>query len=71
MMKHIHFIIPPIGYIYVLLLRRKMTEDAKQTYLVVATLMMGFWSLKFLPLYLYAIVIVVIACLMFIGKYVK
>ena len=27
----------------------KMTEDAKQTYLTVATIMMALWSLKFLP----------------------
>ena len=26
-----------------------MTEDAKQTYLTVATIMMALWSLKFLP----------------------
>ncbi|KEK21834.1 WVD2 family protein [Bacillus gaemokensis] len=65
------FITPPIGYIYVLLLRKKMMKDAKDTYLVVATLMMGLWSLKFLPSYLYAIVIIIVACLVFIGKYVK
>ncbi|PEY42387.1 hypothetical protein CN354_02775 [Bacillus cereus] len=65
------FITPPIGYLYVLLLRKKMTEDAKQEYLIVATLMTGLWSLQFLPPYLYAIVIVVLACLVFIGKYIK
>ncbi|WP_410983912.1 hypothetical protein [Bacillus cereus] len=65
------FITPPIGYIYVLLLRKKMPEDIKMTYLVVATIMTGLWSLKFLPPYLYAIVIVGVAFLVFIGKYVK
>lgn len=65
------FITPPIGYIYVLLLRKKMTEDAKQAYFVVATLMMGLWALKFLPPHLYAVVILIIACLVFIGKYIR
>ncbi|EJS03157.1 glucan phosphoethanolaminetransferase (alkaline phosphatase superfamily) [Bacillus sp. RC55] len=65
------FITPPIGYLYVFLLRKKMTEDAKQTYLTVATLMMALWSLKFLPPYVFAVVIVVLACLVFVVKYVK
>ncbi|MFD6508104.1 hypothetical protein [Bacillus sp. NPDC060175] len=65
------FITPPIGYLYVFLLRKKMTEDAKQTYLTVATLMMALWSLKFLPPYVFAVVIVVVACLVFVVKYVK
>lgn len=66
------FITPPIGYLYVFLLRKKMTEDAKQTYLTVATIMMALWSLKFLPLYVLAVtVVVVVACLVFIVKFVK
>ncbi|PEN45206.1 hypothetical protein CN630_19285 [Bacillus wiedmannii] len=65
------FITPPIGYLYVFLLRKKMTEDAKQTYLTVATIMMALWSLKFLPPYVLAIVIVVVVCFVFIVKYVK
>ncbi|QWU47196.1 MULTISPECIES: hypothetical protein [Bacillus] len=65
------FITPPIGYLYVFLLRKKMTEDAKQTYLTVATLMMALWSLKFLPPYVFAVVILVLACLVFVVKYVK
>jgi uncharacterized membrane protein len=65
------FITPPIGYLYVFLLRKKMTEDAMQTYLTVATLMMALWSLKFLPPYVFAVVIVVVACFVFVVKYVK
>ncbi|MEY8348836.1 hypothetical protein AALF16_11070 [Bacillus cereus] len=65
------FITPPIGYIYVLLLRKKMPEDVKMTYLVVATIIMGLWSLKFLPPHLYAIVVVIVAFLVFIGKYIR
>ncbi|PGZ56159.1 hypothetical protein COE56_01755 [Bacillus anthracis] len=65
------FITPPIGYLYVLCLRKKMTEDARQSYLTVATIMMALWSLKFLPPYVLAIVIVVVACFVFIVKYVK
>jgi cobalamin synthase len=65
------FITPPIDYLYVFLLRKKMTEDAKQTYLTVATIMMALWSLKFLPANVFAIVIVIAACLLFIVKYVK
>ncbi|WP_270606002.1 hypothetical protein [Bacillus mobilis] len=65
------FIAPPIGYLYVFLLRKKMTEDAKQTYLTVATIMMALWSLKFLPPYVLAVAVVVIVCLVFIVKYVK
>ncbi|MDP1458915.1 hypothetical protein CN558_08670 [Bacillus wiedmannii] len=65
------FITPPIGYLYVFLLRKKMTEDAKQTYLTVATIMMALWSLKFLPPYVLVIVIVVVVCFVFIVKYVK
>ncbi|MGE1128055.1 hypothetical protein [Bacillus wiedmannii] len=65
------FITPPIGYLYVFLFRKKMTEDAKQTYLTVATIMMALWSLKFLPPYVLAIVIVVVVCFVFIVKYVK
>ncbi|EEL97373.1 hypothetical protein bmyco0001_42380 [Bacillus mycoides DSM 2048] len=48
-----------------------MTEDAKQTYLTVATLMMALWSLKFLPPYVLAGTVVVVACLVFIVKFVK
>lgn len=62
---------PPIGYLYVFFLRKKMTEDAKQTYLTVATIMMALWSLKFLPPYILAITVVAIACLVFLIKYVK
>ncbi|EJR18400.1 TPA: hypothetical protein ACGXP3_002946 [Bacillus cereus] len=65
------FITPPIGYLYVFFLRKKMTEGAKQTYLMVATIMMALWSLKFLPPYILAITVVVIACLVFLVKYVK
>ncbi|KAA0761516.1 hypothetical protein [Bacillus sp. SH5-2] len=65
------FITPPIGYLYVFCLRKKMTEGARQTYLTVATIMMALWSLKFLPPYVLAITVVVIACLVFIVKYVK
>ena len=65
------FITPPIGYLYVFFLRKKMTEGAKQTYLMVATFMMALWSLKFLPPYILAITVVVIACLVFLVKYVK
>lgn len=63
------FITPPIGYLYVFLLRKKMTEDAKKTYLTVATIMMALWSLKLLPPYVLAIVIVVVVCFVFIVKY--
>lgn len=63
------FITPPIGYLYVFCLRKKMTEDAKQSYLTVATIMMALWSLKFLPPYVLAIVIVVVVCLVFVVKY--
>ncbi|MGE6539580.1 hypothetical protein [Bacillus luti] len=65
------FITPPIGYLYVFCLRKKMTEDARQSYLTVATIMMALWSLKFLPSYVLAIVIVVVVCFVFIVKYVK
>jgi len=65
------FITPPIGYLYVFLFRKKMTEDAKQSYLTVATIMMALWSLKFLPPYVLAITVVIVACLVFIVKYVK
>ncbi|ALQ70186.1 hypothetical protein [Bacillus thuringiensis] len=65
------FITPPIGYLYVFCLRKKMTEDAKQAYLTVATIMMALWSLKFLPPYGLAITVVIVACLVFIVKYVK
>ena len=65
------FITPPIGYLYVFCLRKKMTEDARQSYLTVATIMMALWSLKFLPPYVLAITVVVIACLVFLVKYVK
>ncbi|QUG85998.1 hypothetical protein [Bacillus nitratireducens] len=65
------FITPPIGYLYVFCLRKKMTEDAKQTYLTVATIMMALWSLKFLPPYVLAVAVVVVVCLVFIVKYVK
>ncbi|HFK1682268.1 hypothetical protein [Bacillus sp. SRB1LM] len=64
-------ITPPIGYVYVFCLRKKMTEDAKRAYLTVATIMMALWSLKFLPPYILAITVVVIACLVFLVKYVK
>ncbi len=50
---------------------KKMTEDARQSYLTVATIMMALWSLKFLPPYVLAITVVVIACLVFLVKYVK
>ncbi|KAA2400520.1 hypothetical protein ACX16Y_05420 [Bacillus cereus] len=65
------FITPPIGYLYVFCLRKKMTEDARKSYLTVATIMMALWSLKFLPPYILAITVVVIACLVFLVKYVK
>lgn len=65
------FITPPIGYLYVFLLRKKMTEDARQSYLMVATIMMALWSLKFLPPYVLAVAVVVVVCLVFIVKYVK
>ncbi|EJS78104.1 hypothetical protein [Bacillus cereus] len=65
------FITPPIGYLYVFCLRKKMTEDARQSYLTIATIMMALWSLKFLPPYVLAVTIVVIVCLVFIVKYVK
>ena len=63
------FITPPIGYLYVFCLRKKMTEDARQSYLTVATIMMALWSLMFLPPYVLAIAIVVVVCLVFIVKY--
>ncbi|MBJ8050823.1 hypothetical protein JDS87_02055 [Bacillus cereus] len=63
------FITPPIGYLYVFLLRKKMTEDARQSYLTIATMVMVLWSLKFLPPYVLAVVIVVVVCLVFIVKY--
>lgn len=63
------FITPPIGYLYVFCLRKKMTEDARQSYLTVGTIMMALWSLKFLPPYVLAIAIVVVVCLVFIVKY--
>ncbi|SCM97813.1 Protein of unknown function [Bacillus mycoides] len=59
-------ITPPIGYLYVFFLRKKMTEDAKQTYLTVATIMMALWSLKYV-----LAVTVVVAYLVFIVKFVK
>ncbi|PEP85505.1 hypothetical protein [Bacillus pseudomycoides] len=62
---------PPIGYLYVVLLRKKMTYYAKMSYLTLATITMGLWAMKFLPSSLYAIVIVCIACFIFIGKYIK
>ncbi|HDR4420820.1 TPA: hypothetical protein QCP59_001590 [Bacillus cereus] len=65
------FITPPIGYLYVFLLRKKMTEGARQSYVTVATIMMALWSLKFLPPYVLAVAVVVIVCLVFIVKYVK
>ncbi|MEV5109926.1 hypothetical protein MN033_21320 [Bacillus nitratireducens] len=65
------FITPPIGYLYVFCLRKKMTEDAKQTYLTVATIMMALWSLKFLPPYVLAVTVVVVVCLVLILKFVK
>lgn len=65
------FITPPIGYLYVFLFRKKMTEGARRTYLTVATIMMALWSLKFLPPYVLAVAIVVLVCLVFIVKYVK
>ncbi|MBJ8111000.1 hypothetical protein JDS99_15440 [Bacillus cereus group sp. N6] len=65
------FITPPIGYLYVFLLRKKMTEDARQSYLMVATIMMALWSLKFLPPYVLAVAVVVVGCFVFIVKYVK
>ncbi|AXY06227.1 hypothetical protein CUC43_04335 [Bacillus thuringiensis LM1212] len=65
------FITPPIGYLYVFCLRKKMTEDARRSYLTVATIMMVLWSLKFLPPYVLAITVVIVACLVFIVKYVK
>ncbi|HDR6311966.1 TPA: hypothetical protein QCU60_003921 [Bacillus cereus] len=65
------FITPPIGYLYVFLLRKKMTEDARQSYLTVATIMMVLWSLKFLPPYVLAVAVLVVVCLVFIVKYVK
>lgn len=65
------FITPPIGYLYVFCLRKKMTEDAKKTYLTVATIMMALWSLKLLPPYALAITVVIVACLVFLVKYVK
>ncbi|GAB6415589.1 hypothetical protein bcgnr5390_27460 [Bacillus luti] len=65
------FITPPIGYLYVFCLRKKMTEDARQSYLMIATIMMALWSLKFLPPYVLAVAIVVVVCLVFIVKYVK
>ncbi|AJH76353.1 putative membrane protein [Bacillus cereus ATCC 4342] len=65
------FITPPIGYLYVFFLRKKMTEDARQSYLTVATIMMALWSLKFLSPYILAITVVIVACLVFIVKYVK
>ncbi|GAB6501640.1 hypothetical protein bcgnr5375_08690 [Bacillus cereus] len=65
------FITPPIGYLYVFCLRKKMTEDAKKAYLTIATIMMALWSLKFLPPYILAITVAVIACLVFLVKYVK
>ncbi|HDX9629424.1 TPA: hypothetical protein ROY30_003121 [Bacillus cereus] len=65
------FITPPIGYLYVFFLRKKMTEDARQSYLTVATIMMVLWSLKFLPPYVLAVAVVVVVCLVFIVKYVK
>ncbi|WP_242280223.1 hypothetical protein [Bacillus cereus group sp. BfR-BA-01428] len=65
------FITPPIGYLYVFCLRKEMTEDARQSYLTVATIMMALWSLKFLPPYILAITVAVIACLVFLVKYVK
>ena len=46
----------------------KMTEGARRTYLTVATIMMALWSLKFLPPYVLAITVVVVACLLFIVK---
>ena len=49
----------------------KMTEDARQSYLMIATIMMALWSLKFLPPYVLAVAIVVVVCLVFIVKYVK
>lgn len=48
-----------------------MTEDARQSYLTVATIMMALWSLKFLPPYVLAVAISVLVCLVFIVKYVK
>ncbi|MFV5171493.1 hypothetical protein [Bacillus cereus] len=65
------FITPPIGYLYVSLFRKKMTEGARRTYLTVATIMMALWSLKFLPPYVLAITVVVVACLLFIVKFIK
>ncbi|CAM3966596.1 hypothetical protein BAQ48_09120 [Bacillus luti] len=65
------FITPPIGYLYVFCFRKKMTEDARQSYLTIATIMMALWSLKFLPPYVLAVAIVVVVCLVFIVKYVK
>ncbi|MCU5458729.1 hypothetical protein [Bacillus cereus] len=65
------FITPPIGYLYVFFLRKKMAEDARQSYLTVATIMMVLWSLKFLPPYVLAVAVVVVVCLVFIVKYVK
>lgn len=65
------FITPPIGYLYVFCFRKKMTEDARQSYLTIATIMMALWSLKFLPPYVLAVAIVMVVCLVFIVKYVK
>lgn len=65
------FITPPIGYLCVFLLRKKMTEGARQTYLMVARIMMALWSLKFLRPYVLAITVVVVACLVFIVKFIK
>ncbi|PEX91848.1 hypothetical protein [Bacillus cereus] len=65
------FITPPIGYLYVFCFRKKMTEDARQSYLTLATIMMALWSLKFLPPYVLAITVVIVACLVFIVRYVR
>ncbi|EOW9528018.1 hypothetical protein ACO11K_001667 [Bacillus cytotoxicus] len=53
------------------MLRKKMTEEVRRSYLTIATIMMAVWSLKFLPAYVLAVVIVVVVCLVFIVKYVK
>ncbi|CAM4211294.1 hypothetical protein [Bacillus manliponensis] len=65
------FVTPPIGYVYVLLMRKEMTEKAKLVYVTLATIVMGIWTLKFLPPYLYVLTVFAMICFVFLGRYVR
>ncbi len=59
-------VLPLIGYIIVLFNKKKFKHDEWLPFLLVATIMTSFWLLKFLPINMFFIGIVIVIIIVYI-----